>query len=270
MSTTETVTKTRGRPKAIRNLTVEEIVDQGASALREIVEAEAQPGKLYEHLADLLVALRMRFQAPGRDGMPDWAGRSGEFKAARTALYSAVEVPPDSQDGIQARIRYHVGKKLREVAPAAELEAVGLKSIGPAESAVERRKTEKAAGFGKVKIENRADVYRACRNAIEAIVPTLPIPQSGDPDYVECMQELVELTTLCEQLWATQEQRRSDLRNRMHLLTTYQLTRTAKPQTAEELTEIRRKAAEEARILSGHHTPALEAINPPTVAAAAA
>lgn len=263
MSTTETVEEVhpvrRGRPKAMKNLTVDEIVLSGQQVLAAIVEAEKAPEAEYRKLSNLLIQLRMRFQSPHRD-CADWAGRTREYREAAQRIYASVNIPPDSAGSIQARIRYHNGERLREVAPPAELEAVGIKAIGPAGQARERRALERAKGPLKTKVESRADVYRACRQAIEALVPDLPMPETDSGDYSVEMGELTELTSLCTQLWAVQEKRRADLRNRMQLLTTYQQTREFKPQSFEEMAEIRRRAAEEARIMSGmKHPGAIEA-----------
>lgn len=65
------------------------------------------------------------------EGVTDWTGRSLEYRDAIESLYRQANVPPDSESPIQAKVRYHIGNVLREVAPADELEALGLAVSGP-------------------------------------------------------------------------------------------------------------------------------------------
>ena len=92
--------------------------------------------------AQAIVQLRQGFKV---DGATDWTGRSVEYRDVVERLYRQAEVPPDSESPIQAKVRYHVGNVLREVAPAAELEALGLAVAGPKD----RAQAARAAGGGR-------------------------------------------------------------------------------------------------------------------------
>lgn len=248
--TPTTTTRRRGRPKKLSNLKVDELVVQGEETLTAIIEAEKQPADQYRRLAELVVELRQRFQSPNRE-IPDWAGRSKDYREAITRMYATVAIPPDSEAGVQARIRYHVSNRVREVAPAEDLTELGLSSEGSAEKAKTRRASAMPAGMN-----SRADLFRAVREAVETILPELPLPAADTPEYVDTMKELVEAAKLLDQLWAIHERRRDDVRNRTELLTTYQLTRLRAHELEkskydlQELRHIRLQAAEDARALA--------------------
>lgn len=78
--------------------------------------------------AEAIVALRRLFR---HQDLPDWAGRSGEYRDCIERLYRQAGVPSDSGSNMQANLRYHVGNVLREVAPPEELTALGMAVNGP-------------------------------------------------------------------------------------------------------------------------------------------
>lgn len=86
--------------------------------------------------ARAIVDLRRLYQ---HEGVTDWTGRSLEYRDAIEHLYRQAEVPPDSESNVQAKIRYHVGNVLREVAPAEELKELGLAVAGPKGRAQQKR-----------------------------------------------------------------------------------------------------------------------------------
>ena len=63
--------------------------------------------------------------------LPDWTGRSPEYRAAIDEVYHRAKVPSDSEADIQSKVRYHLGNVMREVAPAGDLEALGLQASPP-------------------------------------------------------------------------------------------------------------------------------------------
>ena len=63
-------------------------------------------------------------------GLPDWTGRSPEYRDLIQRLYREAGVPSDSASDLQATLRYHVNNRLHEVAPAEHRAALGLKSEG--------------------------------------------------------------------------------------------------------------------------------------------
>lgn len=92
----------------------------------------ARRSPLLQVAAEAVVALRQCFPAPGQPDQADWGGRSGPYRDAATRIYRQARVPPDSAPGnFQSSLRYHVGNRLRQVAPASELEAQDLDSAGP-------------------------------------------------------------------------------------------------------------------------------------------
>jgi hypothetical protein len=89
--------------------------------VRELVAAEkADREPYYRAAAEKIVDLR----AVHKDGeLPDWAGRSPDYKAAMRLVYRDAGGVPQS---IQASIRYHVNNLLRERLTPEELDAAGL------------------------------------------------------------------------------------------------------------------------------------------------
>lgn len=241
--------------------TVEELIEQGRTALLQIVAMEDGSKDQYTLLADTLIALRQKFQSPGKD-MPDWRGRSQAYRDAAAQVYAESDIPPDSETAIQARIRYVINERIREVAPAEHLEALEYKKGTAVERAQARRDARKkqpldtegpvlqAAPTGPP-ITTRAQAFRAVRGVVEQVVWELPIPEEEDEAaYVELMSELVETAKMFEQLWALHERRRSPLRHDLEVRSTYLTTVQQQPKTPEEAAAIRRVASMEARFLS--------------------
>lgn len=81
-----------------------------------------------QEAARALVRLRSTFQ---HEGLPDWAGRSLDYRMTVERLYRDAGVPSDSEGPVLAKLRYHVGNAVRETAPQEDLEALGLKPKGP-------------------------------------------------------------------------------------------------------------------------------------------
>lgn len=134
---------------------------EAAAALKALVRHTATPepsgaeareawkrrrSELLRAAAEAVVALRREHQDPEVPGQPDWAGRSQSYREQVARLYRQAQVPPDSAPGqVQSAIRYHVGNVLRQVAPAAELEAAGLDAAGPLGRVTRSRKQARLA-----------------------------------------------------------------------------------------------------------------------------
>jgi hypothetical protein len=100
--------------------------ERAADALRVAVDA---PGTMTNRkAAEAIIALRRQFK---HEGIPDWAGRSPEYRDIIEHLYRDVGVPSDSAGGLQANLRYHLGNALRSIAPPEDLEALGMSIQGP-------------------------------------------------------------------------------------------------------------------------------------------
>lgn len=247
-------------PQSAEVTTVEELVKRGREALLQIVAAEDGFKDQYALLADTLISLRQHFRSPGKD-FPDWRGRSQEYRTFAAQVYADAEIPPDSESAIQARIRYVINTRIREVAPAEQLDALGYQRRNPAEREADRRAAKKSrrvldsdgpALTATQPIVTRAEAFRAVRRVVEEVVWELPIPEEEDEaGYVELMSELVQTAKLFEQLWALTERRRSDRRHAIEVASTYAATRQHHPGTPAELAQIRENAAQEARFLSG-------------------
>jgi hypothetical protein len=80
-------------------------------------------------LAPIIVSLRRHFTLS--NGVPDWSGRTPDYRRAVAELYARARIPHEQLTAVQQALRYHVGNLLREVAPPDELEAAGLKTSSP-------------------------------------------------------------------------------------------------------------------------------------------
>ena len=94
----------------------------------------------FRDVARAIVELRSGYT---HEDLPDWKGRSLEYREAIENLYRQAELPPDSESSVQAKLRYHIGNVVREVAPVEDLAALGLKPKGPADRAKDRPYTSR-------------------------------------------------------------------------------------------------------------------------------
>lgn len=146
--------------------------------------------------AEAIVTLRQQFE---HDGLPDWTGRSPGYRDCIERLYRQAEVPKDSDGGLQANLRYHVGNVLRQVAPPEELAALGLSVDGP----LARVKSNRVAGPRRPK-PPRVALFRGVTSsaglATLALAAVRTIADMGDTDGAEetlrlLLDETVQLLT---------------------------------------------------------------------------
>lgn len=86
---------------------------------------------LVRDLAESSVALREHFMT--KDGKPDWAGGTHEYRKLIRDLYSAAAFPAEDRAATQGQVRYHVGQIVRRFMSPEELEDAGLLLAAPAE-----------------------------------------------------------------------------------------------------------------------------------------
>lgn len=110
-------------------ISIAELRSEGTSLIRHWVEIEETRTEVLRRLAEVVVSIRSQFF--DNEGRRDWAGHSWDYRQFVSEMYAAAGVAPDSQENIQAALRYHVGNLLREVAPPDELAAVGLLPTSP-------------------------------------------------------------------------------------------------------------------------------------------
>lgn len=106
----------------------EKLVENGTALIVSLEELEQSRTHVLKDLAEIVVKLRAQHE---HRGMPDWAGRSTEYRDVVAKMYRDAGVPEDSVSNIQASLRYHIGNELREQAPAEELAQLGLSEEGP-------------------------------------------------------------------------------------------------------------------------------------------
>lgn len=117
--------------------TLEALKASAVSLIRQWVTLEAGRTEVLRNLAEVIVETRSQFIT--EEGLPDWGGRSWEYRQHAHAIYSEAGVPPDAQAGIQAAIRYHVGNLLRDRLTPEELNASGLRTASPKERIAAQR-----------------------------------------------------------------------------------------------------------------------------------
>ena len=88
-------------------------------------------------VAEKMVELRRLYES---DGIPDWNGRSYEYKAAIASALREAGAPTEAEDNsLHALIRHHVSNVVREQAPLADMQALGRDPDSP--TARKRRDT---------------------------------------------------------------------------------------------------------------------------------
>lgn len=126
-------------------------------------EAISNPGTTSNRkAAEAVVTLRRCFK---HEGLPDWAGRSGEYRDLIERLYRQAGVPSDSESSMQANLRYHLGNAIRKVAPPEELLALGMAPLGPSA----RIKESRVAQPRRVKAITPGDPGALATVALDAI-----------------------------------------------------------------------------------------------------
>jgi len=104
---------TPGKEVALR---VEAAAPLIRAATKEVKVLDQLQGKAVHHLqtlADHIVRLRMVYR--DAKGQPDMRGSSGEYRSAVKKIYEDAGIPADSASNLQANVRYHVNKRVREV-----------------------------------------------------------------------------------------------------------------------------------------------------------
>ena len=128
-------------------LPLDSLSTSAVALVRQWDRSEVSRTQTLRDLAEVVMALRSRF---AHRGLPDWAGRSWEYRSHMTAIYEAAQVPHASQVAIQSSLRYHVGNLLRDTLPASDLEAVGLKTESPKDRVADHRELLQAAADAKL------------------------------------------------------------------------------------------------------------------------
>lgn len=94
-------------------------------ALRALMAVDREDREpLYRTAAAAIVDYRQQYPN-------NWDGSDRAYKLEMARAYREAGVPSDSEDTVQAALRYHIGNRVREVAPQADLDALGLDLRGP-------------------------------------------------------------------------------------------------------------------------------------------
>lgn len=137
MTEHETMTRTRENK-------IEQIKAQAANYLRRALEKDpADRRGDYRAFADLAVELRGYFT---HDGMPDYAGKSYDLRAAMREIYGMAGLSATEGNAVKAILRYHVGNAIRETLDVETLEEYGLLPNDPRE----RQRMRRAEGAAEV------------------------------------------------------------------------------------------------------------------------
>lgn len=130
-----------------------------------------------KQLASLLVDLRSQFE---RNGMPDWNGRSFQYRAFVSNIFDSANLTAAQRKEVVGLLRYHVGNELRERISPDELRAAGLKVESPKQRVLQAKGTYKT-------------VETAVKRLSEAVESLRAIPvEEIDDDAREAFQEALE------------------------------------------------------------------------------
>lgn len=147
---------------------------------------------LLRDLGEATVSLREHFLTT--DGEPDWAGRTGAYRAAITDLYSSAGYGIDDARATQKVARYHIANTLRDHLSPEDIEAIGLRAETPRERQAELRgrtaaivaaASASANGNGEAPetAEERIAYLRDVLSTLSAVGP-LSAEQRTHADYV--------------------------------------------------------------------------------------
>lgn len=137
-------------PRRSNEQIITDLIEEGATTLREAHEHNVALTAAYKTLAGIIVDLRKRFQN-SKDTGPDWKGQTQAYRDTVAKMYKQSGVPEDSVSNMQAAIRYHIGNVLRERLTADELTEAGLSVEGPLDrSRTNNRRSQEAASSGGI------------------------------------------------------------------------------------------------------------------------
>lgn len=132
-----------------------------------------------KQLAGLLVDLRSQFE---RNGMPDWNGRSFQYRAFVSGIFDGAGLSDKERKDVVGLLRYHVGNELRERISPEELRKAGLKVESPKQRVLQakgsyktvetavKRLSEAVESLSAIPAEEiDADARKAFREALESM-----------------------------------------------------------------------------------------------------
>lgn len=166
----------------------------GAGLLQQFQETDSKRTDILRDLAKVVVGIRAQFQTP--EGKPDWAGQTGPYREAISAMYAQAEIPPDSVSNVQASLRYHVSTVLREVAPTKELTAIGLSPLSSADK--QREANKRPTDASPEKQDTPADPEACIRLALMEVESARQMP--APTDVSACLVLLTTLEHACQQM----------------------------------------------------------------------
>lgn len=154
---------------------ITDLIETGATTLREAHEHNVALTAAYKTLAGVIVDLRKQFRN-SKDTAPDWAGQTQAYRDTVALMYSQSGVPQDAVSGMQAAIRYHIGNVLRDRLSADELTAAGLSVEGPLDrSRTNNRRNQEAASSGGIDDPEWFDDTISSLKSVEAEHPEVVI-----------------------------------------------------------------------------------------------
>lgn len=137
-----------------------------------------------KQLASLLVDLRSQYE---RNGMPDWSGRSFQYRAHVSTIFDSSDLSEKQRKDVVGLLRYHVGNELRDRLTSDELESAGLKAESPKQRVLQAKGSYKTAETAVKRLSEAVDSLRA-----------IPVEEIDD-DAKEAFQEALESM---QRLWS--------------------------------------------------------------------
>lgn len=124
------------------------------------------------------------------EGNPDWAGRTGAYRAAIQDLYSDAGYSADEARAVQKVTRYHVANTLRERLSADDIADLGLRAETPRERQTEIRERNAAilaatAAADATKTKTAADNLHSLRDTLSTLTHMRLRLDHDGPDTTE-------------------------------------------------------------------------------------
>lgn len=110
-----------------------------------------------KQLASILVDIRAMHE---RNGMPDWAGRSFEYRAQVSKIMRSAGLSDSDRKKVIGLLRYHVGNELRERVSAEELLKAGLKPESPKQRVLDAKTVNTSVEMAVKRLKDAVETLR--------------------------------------------------------------------------------------------------------------
>ena len=135
-----------------------------------------------KQMAELLVDLRSQFE---RNGMPDWNGRSFQYRAFVSNIFDGAGLTAEQRKDVVGLLRYHVGNELRDRISPEELQQAGLKVESPKQRVLQAKGTYKTVETAVKRLSEAVESLGA--------IPVEEIDDNAREAFLEALESMKRL-----------------------------------------------------------------------------